>query len=56
MRICFKGESPIASITKEGNNNNHQQQLYCTHRTFLRIIGAVESYLYVFLINMEILL
>ena len=56
MRICFKGESPIASVTKVGDKNNHQQQLYCTHRTFLRIIGAVENYLYVFVISIEILL
>ena len=29
MRICFMGESLIASVTKEGTKNN-QQQLHCT--------------------------
>ena len=24
MRIGFKGESPIASVTNKGNKNNHQ--------------------------------
>ena len=56
MGICFTGESPTASVTKEGNKNNHQQQLYCTHRTFVKRIRATENYFYVYLINMEILL
>ena len=56
MGIGFKGESPIASVTKKGNKNNHQQQLYCTHGTFVKRIGATENYLYVYLFNMEILL
>ena len=55
MGIGFKGESPIASVTKKGNNN-HQQQLYCTHGTFVKRIRATENYLYVYLFNMEILL
>ena len=53
MGICFKGESPIASVT-EGNKNNHQQQLHCTHGTFVKRIRATEFIC--LLINMEILL
>ena len=56
MGIGFKGESPIASVTKKCNKNNHQQQLYCTHGTFVKRIGATENYLYVYLFNMKILL
>ena len=53
MGIGFKGESPIASVIKKGNKNNHQQQLYCTHGTFVKRIRSTENYLYVYLINME---
>ena len=40
-------------LQKKGNKNNHQQQLYCTHGTFVKIIRATENDLYVYLINME---
>ena len=58
MGIGFKGESPIQLhlLQKKGNKNNHQQQLYCTHGTFVKRIRATENYLYVYLIIMEILL
>ena len=56
MGIDFKGESPIAFVTKKGNKNNHQLQLYCTPGTFVKRIRATENYLYVYLIIMEILL
>ena len=54
MGICFRGESSIASITKEGGKNNHQHQLYCIHITFVERNSAAENDLHVFLINMEI--
>ena len=56
MGICFKGESPITYVTKEGNKNNYQKQLYCAHGTFVKRIRATKNYLYVYSINMKILL
>ena len=56
MGVGFKGESPIAPVTKKGNKNNHQQHLYCTHGTFVKIIRDTENYLYVYFISMEIIL
>ena len=42
MGIGFKGESPIAFVTKKGNKNNHQQQLYCTHGTFVKKLELLK--------------
>ena len=42
MGFCFKGESPIASVTKKGNKSNHQQQLYCTHGTFVQELEILK--------------
>ena len=55
MGISFKRESPIAFVAKEGSKNDHQQQLYCAHGTFFKRIRATGNYLYVFLINLEII-